>query len=154
MVCTFKNKVVGHFMKTRIAAIEFGTSKIVTMIAENSGMDRLDIVGSGTVPYDGYSEGDWNTPRQMVQRVRDSIAAAELEANSKIHEIYVGVPGEYIHVLSCEAQVDLPDGAVDETAVNAVLDQAADALNVVQSGCRVLHRSPAWFSVDDGKKTN
>lgn len=153
MVCTFKNKVVGHFMKTRIAAIEFGTSKIVTMIAENSGMDRLDIVGSGTVPYDGYSEGDWNTPRQMVQRVRDSIAAAELEANSKIHEIYVGVPGEYIHVLSCEAQVDLPDGAVDETAVNAVLDQAADALNVVQSGCRVLHRSPAWFSVDDGKKT-
>ena len=49
-----KNKVVGHFMKTQIAAIEFGTSKIVTMIARNSGMDRLDIVGSGTVPYDGY----------------------------------------------------------------------------------------------------
>ena len=57
-------------MKRQIAAIEFGTSKIVTVIAQNSGLDRLDIVGSGTVPYDGYSEGDWNTPRQMVQRVR------------------------------------------------------------------------------------
>ena len=63
-------------MKTQIAAIEFGTSKIVTMIAQSGGMDRLDIIGSGTVPYDGYSDGDWNTPGQMIQRVGDSIAAA------------------------------------------------------------------------------
>ncbi len=44
-------------MKTQIAAIEFGTSKIVTVIAQSGGMDRLDIIGSGTVPYDGYSDG-------------------------------------------------------------------------------------------------
>lgn len=140
-------------MKTQIAAIEFGTSKIVTMIAQNSGLDRLDIVGAGTVPYDGYSEGDWNTPRQMVQRVRDSIAAAELEANTKIREIYVGVPGEYIHVLTAEAEIEIEEGEIDDNAINAVQDAAADALDIVNSGCMVLHRSPAWFMVDDGKKT-
>ena len=118
-------------MKTQIAAIEFGTSKIVTVIAQNGGMDRLDIVGSGTVPYDGYSDGDWNTPGQMIQRVRDSIAAAELEANSKIREIYVGVPGEYIHVRTCESEVELPEGTVDEAAINAVQDAAADQLLIV-----------------------
>ena len=64
-------------MKTQIAAIEFGTSKIVTLIAQSGGMDRLDIIGSGTVPYDGYSDGDWNTPGQMIQRVRDSIRRTE-----------------------------------------------------------------------------
>lgn len=140
-------------MKTQIAAIEFGTSKIVTMIAQNSGMDRLDIIGSGTVPYNGYSDGDWNTPGQMIQRVRDSIAAAELEANSKIREIYVGVPGEYIHVRSCETEVDLPDGVVDEGAINAVQDAAADLLHVADEGGLVMHRTPSWFIVDDGKKT-
>ncbi len=140
-------------MKTQIAAIEFGTSKIVTMIAQNSGMDRLDIIGSGTVPYNGYSDGDWNTPGQMIQRVRDSIAAAELEANSKIREIYVGVPGEYIHVRSCETEVDLPDGVVDEAAINAVQDAAADLLHVADEGGLVMHRTPSWFIVDDGKKT-
>lgn len=140
-------------MKTQIAAIEFGTSKIVTVIAQNGGMDRLDIIGSGTVPYDGYTDGDWNTPGQMIQRVRDSIAAAELEANSKIREIYVGVPGEYIHVRACEAEVELPDGVVDEAAVNAVQDAAADALNIAQEGGLVMHRTPSWFIVDDGKKT-
>lgn len=140
-------------MKTQIAAIEFGTSKIVTMIAQNSGMDRLDIIGSGTVPYDGYSDGDWNTPGQMIQRVRDSIAAAELEANTKITEIYVGVPGEYIHVRSCEAEVDLPDGVVDQMAQDAVQDAAAEILDIRSEGGLVMHRTPSWFIVDDGKKT-
>ena len=140
-------------MKTQIAALEFGTSKIVTMIAQSGGMDRLDIIGSGTVPYDGYSDGDWNTPGQMIQRVGDSIAAAELEANSKIKEIYVGVPGEYIHVRSCETEVDLPEGVVDEAAINAVQDAAADLLAISESGGLVIHRTPSWFIVDDGKKT-
>lgn len=140
-------------MKTQIAAIEFGTSKIVTMIAQSGGMDRLDIIGSGTVPYDGYSDGDWNTPGQMIQRVGDSIAAAELEANSKIKEIYVGVPGEYIHVRSCETEVDLPEGVVDEEAITAVQDAAADLLQIGESGGLVMHRTPSWFIVDDGKKT-
>ena len=140
-------------MKTQIAAIEFGTSKIVTVIAQSGGMDRLDIIGSGTVPYDGYSDGDWNTPGQMIQRVRDSIAAAELEANAKIKEIYVGVPGEYIHVRTCETEVELPDGVVDEAAINAVQDAAADQLHIADEGGLVMHRTPSWFIVDDGKKT-
>lgn len=140
-------------MKMQIAAIEFGTSKIVTVIAQNSGTDRLNIIGSGTVPYNGYSNGDWNTPGQMIQRVRDSIAAAELQANTKIKEIYVGVPGEYIHVRSCETEVDLPDGTVDEMAMNAVQDAAADLLDLRAEGGLIMHRTPSWFIIDDGKKT-
>lgn len=140
-------------MKRQIAAIEFGTSKIVTMIAQNSGLDRLDIVGSGTVPYDGYSNGDWNTPRQMVQRVRDSIAAAEMEAGTKVRELYVGIPGEYIHVYSCEAEVEVPEGEIDDNVINAVQDAAADYLRLSEGNCMVLHRTPAWYLVDGDKKT-
>lgn len=139
--------------KTQIAAIEFGTSKIVTIIAQSGGIDRLEFLGTGTVPYDGFQDGDWNTPGQMIQRVRDSIAAAELEANEKIKEIYVGVPGEYIHVCSTEAEVDLTEDGVTEDAMNLVQDAAAEELKIAEKGGLVLHRSPAWFQVDDGKKT-
>ncbi len=140
-------------MKRQITAVEFGTSKIVTVIAQNSGLDRLEIVGAGTVPYDGYSDGDWNTPRQMVQRLRDSIAAAELEAGTKVREVYVGVPGEFIHVRACEAEVESPDGMIDDSTIDAVHDAAAEQLRLASSGCMVLHRSPAWFTVDGGKMT-
>ena len=139
--------------KTQIAAIEFGTSKIVTIIAQNGGIDRLEFLGTGTVPYDGFQNGDWNTPGQMIQRVRDSIAAAELEANQKIKEIYVGVPGAYIHVCCAEAEIDLREEGVTEEDLDLVQDAAAEQLRIAEMGGLVLHRSPAWFQVDDGKKT-
>lgn len=139
--------------KTQIAAIEFGTSKIVTIIAQNGGIDRLEFLGTGTVPYDGYQNGDWNTPGQMIQRVRDSIAAAELEANEKIKEIYVGVPGEYVHVCCTEAEVDLSEEGVTAEDMDLVQDAAADKLQIADMGGLVLHRSPAWFQVDEGKRT-
>ena len=34
-------------MKSTIAAIDFGTSKIVTLVAETSGTQRCDIIGAG-----------------------------------------------------------------------------------------------------------
>ncbi len=139
--------------KMQIAAIEFGTSKIVTIIARNGGIDRLEFMGTGTVPYDGFQNGDWNTPGQMLQRVHDSIAAAELEANEKVRELYVGVPGDYIHVVSGEAEIGLGDDGVTEDDLDAVQDAVAEKLQIAEMGGLVLHRSPAWFQIDDGKKT-
>ena len=139
--------------KRQIAAIEFGTSKIVTIIAQEGGIDRIEFLGSGTVPYDGYQNGDWRTPGQMIQRVRDSIAAAELEANQKIREIYVGVPGEYVHVCCAESEIPLSAEGVTTESLELVQDAAAEALQIAEIGGLVLHRSPAWFQVDDGKKT-
>lgn len=85
-------------MKTVAAAIEFGTSKITTLIAENSGYNRCDIIGSGTVPYAGYTGGVWNEPERLREAVEASIHAAEVEAKRSVKEIYVGVPCENIHV--------------------------------------------------------
>ena len=141
-------------MKTQVAAMDFGTSKIVTLIAQSGGVNRCDIIGSGTVPYDGFAEGDWNTPEQLARVARDSISAAELEANSKVREIYVGVPGEFVHVRTGEAEITLPEaGEISEEDVNRVQDAVAEELKIADLGGYVMHRSPAWFIVDDGKKT-
>lgn len=139
--------------KIQIAAIEFGTSKIVTIIARNGGIDRLEFLGTGTVPYDGYQDGKWNTEGQMLQRTHDSIAAAELEANEKVRELYVGVPGEYIHVISGEAEINLGENGVTDEDLDAAQDAVAEKLQIAQRGGLVLHRSPAWYQIDDGKKT-
>ncbi|MGI6239898.1 MAG: cell division protein FtsA, partial [Christensenellales bacterium] len=139
-------------MKTQIAAIDFGTSKVVTVVAQSGGFSRLDIIGSGTVPYAGFSDGDWNEPERLIETVRDSISAAELEAKMKIREVYVGVPGEYVHVATGEAEIEI-GGEITENEINAVQDLVADKLRIGEKGGYVLHRSPAWFSIDDGKKT-
>ena len=45
-------------MKTTVASIDFGTRKIVTLVAENSTATRCDIVGAGIVSYDGFLAED------------------------------------------------------------------------------------------------
>lgn len=147
-------------MKTVAAAIDFGTSKIVTLLAESGGFNRCDIIGSGTVPYDGYADGEWNSPEKLSEAIRSSINAAELEAGQggarhKVREVYVGVPCEYIHVISAEGEVNIssPDGRVVDDDLDNVQDAAAEQLDLARlDGC-VIHRSPAWFSVDGGKHT-
>lgn len=142
-------------MKNVAAAIDFGTSKIVTLLAESGGFNRCDIIGSGTVPYDGYMDGRWNTPEQLNQAVRNSISAAELEGKTHIREVYVGVPCEYMRVVATEAQVEVrsADGRVSDEDVNAVQDAAADKLDLAEQEGLIIHRSPAWFRLDGGKKT-
>ena len=49
--------------------------------------------------------------------------------------------------------MDAQDGEITDDTINAVQDAAADRLRLSESGCMVLHRSPAWFIVDDGKQT-
>lgn len=142
-------------MKTVAAAIEFGTSKIVTLLAESGGFTRCEIIGSGTVPYAGYMDGQWNDPDGLIDAIEASIHAAEVEAKRRIRDIYVGVPCERIHVCTAVGDVDIsaPDGRVSDVDIDNVMDAAADALNLAEMGGNVLHRSPAWFAVDEGKHT-
>ena len=85
--------------------------------------------------------------------VQDSVSAAELEANTKNTEIYVGVPGERIRVLTAEAEIETSGNEITEEDINTVQDMAAEKLHIGGEDDYVMHRSPAWFSVNDGKKT-
>ncbi len=140
-------------MKTIAAAIEFGTSKIVTLLAE-SGFNRCEIIGSGTVPYAGYMDGEWNEPENLLDAIEASVHAAEVEAKRKIRDIYVGVPSERINVVTAIGEIDItsPDGRVTDEDIDRVMDAAADVLKLDEMGGNVLHRGPAWFSVDGGKR--
>ena len=142
-------------MKTRIAAIEFGTSKIATVIAKSDGRGRCDIVSCGRVNYDGYRDGDWVNPEALEKAVFGSVLAAQSEAGTKIKEIYIGVPCEFIHVKQSTATVTVKgeDGKVSDDDINAVQDAAGAVFEFEKHGGNVIHRSPAWFSIDNGPHT-
>ena len=140
-------------MKTTVAAIDFGTSKIVALVAETSGRQRCDIIGAGTVVYDGYMEGRWNAPDQLNDAIMEAVRAAEEQSRSRIRDVYVGVPGDFSQVRTVEVKVELQgaDPRVTEKNINDLFEKAMMELGEVQGS--VIHRSPAWFIVDDGKKT-
>lgn len=141
-------------MKNTIAAIDFGTSKIVTLVAENSGAQRCDIVSAGIEPYDGFTADGWNNPAEVDAAIRASIQQAEGEHQKRrIHEVNVGVPATFTHVYVAEGVVQLKgtDPKVTPDDVKKVFENAKETLRGVQGV--MVHSSPAWFTVDDGKKT-
>ncbi|MDR0897247.1 MAG: cell division protein FtsA [Oscillospiraceae bacterium] len=140
-------------MKNMAATIDFGTSKIVTLVAESGGYSRCDIIGAGTVPYDGYTDGYWNTPDQVSDAIRASLSAAEKQAGRDIREIHVGVPGEFCRVYVTETTLQLQgvEPHVTSPDVERIFSMADEEIKPVRGV--IIHRSPAWFMVDDGKKT-
>ena len=94
-------------MKNTVTAIDFGTSKIVALVAETSGRQRCDIVGAGVAPYDGYMEGTWNDPVKLNEEIHKSIEDAEKQSSHKIRDLNVGVPGAITRVYPTEARVEL-----------------------------------------------
>ena len=142
-------------MKTTAAVIDFGTNKIVTVLAESGAFSRCEIRGTGTVPYAGFQKGEWIEPIELPGQIKQSIAAAELEAKASIKEIFVSVPADFLRIKlsDAEAPVAAEDGRITEDDMDAVHDAAADVLGLGVLGGSVVHRSPAWFSADGGKKT-
>lgn len=142
-------------MKTSVAAIDFGTSKIVTLIADHSGTQRCDIVGAGIAPYDGYLEDGWNNPGELNEKILASINDVEQISRRKVREINVGVPGMFTRVYATEVRIALKgtDPSVSSRDVREAFAQAEEKLDLKNAMGVVVHSSPAWFMVDNGKKT-
>ncbi len=140
-------------MKTMVTSVDFGTSKIVTLVAENSGATRCDIVGAGIVAYNGFLENGWNDPSEIDDCIREAISQAEKQSHHKIREVNVGVPGAFTKVYVTTANVSLtgPDPHVTANDVRAIFKEATNKLGTLPG--EIIHSSPAWFRVDEGKKT-
>ncbi len=140
-------------MKSTIAAIDFGTSKIVTLVAEGNGNKGCDIIGAGMAPYEGFWDGEWNDAAHLNEAIQKSIIEAETQAKRKLREVNVGVPGEFTRVYAVEASVTVQgaDPHVMPKHVEKIFAEADKMLSPVRGV--VVHRSPAWFMVDGGKKT-
>lgn len=140
-------------MRSTISVIDFGTSKIVALIAEVSARQRCDIIGAGTTPYDGYSNARWNNGAQVNEAIGTAIATAEEQARASVKGVYAGVPGQFSKVYSFEVKVDLQgaDPHVTSRDIAALFAMADEQVQGIPG--TPIHRSPAWFVVNDGKKT-
>lgn len=142
-------------MRQTLTVLDFGTSKIVALVAETSGRQRCDIIGAGTVHYDGYTNRQWNDPASLNEAIASAVHEAEEQSRiNKIRDIQVGVPGEFCKVRTAEVVVPLQgaDPQVTDKDIRDLMERAREEIDPVLLN-NVIYSSPAWFTVDDGKKT-
>lgn len=140
-------------MKKALTVVDFGTSKVLVLLAEEGTYQKVSITSAGMAQYDGFMNGEWNSPGDVTDAIASAIDKAEHEAGTHIKEVYVGVPGEFIRVYVIESSVTLQgaDPKVTGADVDKLERQATEMLDH-PTGV-IIHRSPAWFRVDGGQKT-
>ena len=128
-----------------IAALDIGTTKINCLIGEKS-EDNINIIGLGQVEYSGISHGSIIHIEQTSDAIAKAKKEAELMAGAEIHEVLVGVHGDYVQSFDSSGMIAVRDQVVTEEDVERVIAMAQAV--ALPSDRQVLHILPNGYKVD------
>lgn len=136
-----------------IAALDIGSSKITTLVAqvgadEASADVKISIVGVATSESRGVKKGQIVDIDEAVESVIESVEAAERMAGYNLDRAYITVGGAHIKSQNSTGVVAIsdPDGEISPSDVNRVID-SAKAISLPASR-EIIHVIPREYIVD------
>jgi cell division protein FtsA len=136
-------------MKKRnvIAAIDVGTTKICTILADVS-EDQPRVIGVGISPSKGLHKGLVVNINEARESIRDSVRKAEQTSNYKVESAYIGVTGRHVTSNNNHGVVAITrnDRVVRPDDLKRVLTSAQSIKTPADR--RLLHVIPRQYTVD------
>lgn len=133
--------------KSVIVALDIGTTKVCTLIAQKSGKN-LDILGVGSHPSHGLKKGSVVNIEKTVESIRNSIEEAKLMAGiEELESATVGIAGNHIYCFNSSGVVPVKNKEINQSDVDRVIEAAKAVL--IPSDREVLHVIPQEFKVDN-----
>ncbi len=136
-------------MKNRtIAAIDVGTTKVCTVVADLNEVGTPRIVGVGIAPSVGLHKGLVVNINEARESIRESVRKAEQSSNYKVESAYVGVTGRHVTSLNNRGVVAITrnDRVVRTDDLRRVLSSAQSIK--IPSDRKLLHVIPRAYAVD------
>jgi cell division protein FtsA len=134
--------------KRMISAIDVGTTKICTAIAEVSENGGVQVVGVGVSPSQGLHKGLVVNINDAREAIRESVRKAEQACNYKVDTAFVGVTGRHVTSMNNRGVVAITrnDRMVRPDDLKRVLASAQSVK--VENERKLLHVIPRNYSVD------
>ncbi|HUJ77054.1 MAG TPA: cell division protein FtsA, partial [bacterium] len=134
--------------KQLLTAIDVGTTKICTIIAERADNDSVRVVGVGITPSYGMHKGLVVNINDAKESIRESVHKAEQTCNIKIESAYIGVTGRHVNSTNNRGVVAITrnDRLVRPDDLRRVLS-TAQSVKVPQDR-KLLHVIPRTYAVD------
>jgi cell division protein FtsA len=133
-----------------IAAIDVGSSKIATLLAQTREDDteKIHIIGAATSVSRGVRKGQIVNIDEAVASITESVEAAERMGGYNIAKVWVSVDGAHVGSLNSQGVVAVaqPHGEVSTEDVRRVLE-AAKAVTLPTSS-EIIHVVPRSYTVD------
>jgi len=140
--------------KKIIAAIDVGTTKIATIIANVKSADDIEILGVGVVPSHGLHKGIVVNMDEAKASIASSIQEAQRISGTKIDSAYVGVTGRHISSLNNRGVVAIPrnDRLVRNQDLKRVLNAARSI--PIPEGKKLLHAIPRYYTLNGEERVH
>ncbi len=134
--------------KKIVAAIDVGTSKVATIVANIKAQNDIEILGVGVTPSTGLHKGVVVNMDKAKQSITASVKEAQRISGMRIDSVYVGVTGRHITSLNNRGVVAIPrdDRMVRPQDLKRVLSAARSV--PVPEGKQVLHAIPRYYALD------
>ena len=129
-----------------LVALDIGTSKIVTLVAEITPEDTLNLIGMGSHPSRGLKKGVVVNIESTVNAIQRSLEEAELMADAKIKDVLTGIAGSHIKSFNSHGMVAIKDKEVQQYDIDRVIETAR-AVNIPMEQ-QVLHILEQEFIID------
>jgi cell division protein FtsA len=133
--------------KNVIVALDIGTTKVCTLIAQKSGKN-LEILGVGSHPSYGLKKGSVVNIEKTVESIRSSVEEAKLMAGIEdLESATVGIAGNHIFCFNSSGVVPVKNKEITQSDVDGVIEAAKAVL--IPSDREILHVIPQEFKVDN-----
>jgi len=135
-------------MTELITAIDVGTTKICTFIAQPMDDGRLHLLGAGVASSRGLRRGVIVNVSAATEAITESIEKAEQDAGQGVESAYVGIVGNHISSHNSRGSVAIPRGrSITRQDVDLALD-AARAIPLAADR-EIIHVIARNFKVDE-----
>src|SRR3972149_11354999 len=94
--------------KKIISAIDVGTTKIATIVANVKAEDDIEVLGVGVIPAHGLHKGIVVNMDEARQSIAASVREAQRISGIRIDSAYVGVTGRHISSLNNRGVIAIP----------------------------------------------
>jgi cell division protein FtsA len=134
--------------RTKVAAIDVGTTKVCSIIGDLDTEGTLRILGVGVSASQGLQKGLVINVSDAKEAIRESIKKAESTAGCKLESAYVGVTGRHISSVNNHGVIAITRG--DQLVKPADLKRVLQVARTVKvpADHKVLHIIPRQYVVD------
>lgn len=134
--------------RDRIAAIDVGTTKVCTIMADVYDNNSLRVLGVGVTPSHGLHKGLVVNINEAKESIRQSVRIAEQSAGRRLESAFVGVTGRHITSVNSRGTVAITrnNQMVRTEDLKRVLEVARSVK--VPSEQKLLHAIPRTYTID------
>jgi cell division protein FtsA len=119
---------------------------VVAIVAERFADDRIEIIGMGNQESRGLKKGVVVNIEATVNSIQRALQEAELMADCKIRDVFVGIAGSHIRSFNSTGLVPIKDREVTALDVDRAIE-TAKAVNI-PADQQILHILPQEFIID------